>query len=164
MSFALGLIIAATTPFADLNAIDQSVAQFTGAAIGQPGGAATPIDRRLRLRPCAAPLGLSWRTPRRESVVVQCEDAGGWRIFVPVQAAQAAAATAVAALPAVNRGEVVTIAVTGNGFTVSQPGEALEAGPIGGWIRVRPVRVIRAARETMRARIVRPGVVELMLP
>ncbi|HKX77814.1 MAG TPA: flagella basal body P-ring formation protein FlgA [Novosphingobium sp.] len=167
MSFALGLVFAVAAPFADLDTIDRTVAAFTGVAIGQPGGAVTPVDRRLRLRACAAPLGLSWRTPRRESVVVQCQDAGGWRIFVPVQAVPVVfqlAAAAPAALPAVNRGDAVTIAVSGNGFTVSQPGEAMEAGPVGAWIRVRPARATRAGTEPMRARIVRPGVVELPLP
>ena len=167
MSFALGLVIAAATPFADLDTIDRTVAAFTGVTIGQPGGASTPVDRRLRLRPCATPLGLSWRTPRRESVVVQCQDAGGWRIFVPVQAAPVApqlSAAAPSALPAVNRGDAVTIAVSGSGFTVSQPGEAIDAGAVGAWIRVRPVRAAHANAQPMRARIVRPGVVELVVP
>ncbi|MFX5914908.1 hypothetical protein ABTE45_19000, partial [Acinetobacter baumannii] len=45
--------------FADPAAIDSAVAAFTGQPIGVPGGAATPVDRRLRLSPCAAPLALS---------------------------------------------------------------------------------------------------------
>jgi flagella basal body P-ring formation protein FlgA len=163
MSFALGLVLAATAGFADLDAIDREVAVFTGAPIGVPGGAMLPVDRRLRLQACRAPLAIGWNGLRRDSVQVQCPDAGGWRIFV-----QVASVAPVAAAPAVNRGDAVTIAVNGDGFSVSQPGEALEGGPVGAWIRVRPVSTTAAAAaaargETLRARIVRPGMVAIPL-
>ncbi|MFA7586013.1 MAG: flagella basal body P-ring formation protein FlgA [Novosphingobium sp.] len=154
---ALVALILAASPFADLVAIDREVAVFTGASTGASGGAALPVDRRLRLRPCLSPLSLGWRTPRQESVVVECPDLGGWRLFVPVRQADAGQTSAVA----VNRGDAVTIAVTGDGFTVSQPGEALETGPVGGWVRVRAVN---GKGQPMRARIVRPGMVALPLP
>lgn len=161
MSFSLALIFAAATPFADLDAVDRQVAEFTGAAIGQTGGAIGPLDRRLRLNPCYSPLALSWRTQQRSSVVVQCPDAGGWRLFVPVKAA----APQQPALPAVNRGDAVTIAVSGAGFSVSQPGEALDAGPVGAWIRVRAVNGTRRfSNDTLRAQIIRPGLVGIPLP
>jgi flagella basal body P-ring formation protein FlgA len=68
-----------------------------------------------------------------------------------------------AAGPAILRGDAVTISVTGGGFAVSQPGEAMEAGPVGSWIKVRPAAA--AAKSTsLRARVVRPGLVELPLP
>jgi flagella basal body P-ring formation protein FlgA len=157
MSFSLALVIATAAPFADLAAIDRQVAQFTGSAIGQPGGAATPVDRRLRLRPCGAPLSLAWRGARRDTVIVQCPDAGAWRLFVPV----AGAAPVEAALPAIARGDAVTIAVNGEGFSVSQPGEAMESGAVGAWIKVRAVRGQRryGANDTMQAQVVRPGLV-----
>lgn len=157
MSFSLALVIATAAPFADLAAIDRQVAQFTGSVIGQPGGAAEPVDRRLRLRPCGSPLSLAWRGARRDTVIVQCPDAGAWRLFVPV----AGAAPAEAALPAVARGDAVTIAVNGEGFSVSQPGEAMEAGAVGAWIKVRAVRAQRryGANDTMQAQVVRPGLV-----
>ena len=87
MSFALGLVLAAAqfgqgAGFADLDAVDREVAAFTGAPIGAPGGASMPVDRRLRLQACAAPLAVSWNGLRRDSVQVQCPAAGGWRIFV----------------------------------------------------------------------------------
>jgi flagellar basal body P-ring formation protein FlgA len=173
MSFALGLALAATQSvtggFADLDAIDRRVAAFTGAAIGTPGGATMPVDRRLRLRHCAAPLAVDWNGVRRDSVLVQCPEAGGWRIFVQLASAPAAAPAGLAApaQPAVNRGDAVTIAVSGDGFTVSQPGEALEGGPVGEWIRVRPVsaKAVPGARgDTLRARITRPGMVAIPLP
>lgn len=160
MSFASAVLFLAAAPFADLAAIDRHVAGFTGAAIGQTGGAREPVDRRLRLRPCGSPLAVSWRTTSRDTVVVQCGDTGGWRLFVPVMAATPAAA----AMPVVNRGDAITIAVTGTGFTVSQPGEAMESGPVGAWIRVRPASGTRNGAEPMRARIIRPGLVGLPLP
>ena len=50
---ALGLAAPALAQAtADLDAVDRAVAQFTGAPLGQPGGAAMPTDRRLRLAPC----------------------------------------------------------------------------------------------------------------
>lgn len=167
MSFALGLTLAAAqfvqgAGFADLDALDRQVAVFTGAPVGAPGGAMMPVDRRLRLRPCAGPLAVAWNGLRRDSVQVSCPEAGGWRIFV--QLANAGLNGAVAALPAVNRGDAVTIAVQGDGFSVSQPGEALEGGPVGGWIRVRPVRNAAnagASDGTLRAQIVRPGLVAI---
>ncbi|MEJ5977523.1 flagella basal body P-ring formation protein FlgA [Novosphingobium sp. PS1R-30] len=165
MSLALGLTLAAAAGFADLDAIDRQVAAFTGAPIGAPGGAANPVDRRLRLQSCGAPLAVAWNGMRRDSVLVQCP--GGWRIFVQVANATLGAVAA-EALPAVTRGDAVTIAVQGDGFTVSQPGEALEAGPVGGWIRVRPVSSNAAAaaanKDTLRAQIVRPGMVAIPVP
>ena len=161
MSFSLALAIAAAAPFADLDAVDRQVAQFSGAGIGQEGGARSAVDRRLRLNPCVSPLALSWRTPQRSTVVVQCPDAGGWRLYVPVKRA----APEPAALPAVNRGDVVTIAVTGEGFTVSRPGEALESGAVGTWIRVRAVNNTRRyTKDLLQAKVIRPGLVGIPLP
>lgn len=156
------LLLAATVSaqFADLDAIDRQVAAFTGAAAGEIGGATTPLDRRLRLQACRTGTALSWRTQAHDSVVVQCGDAGGWRLFVPVRAVAAAQAGAMA----VTRGDAVSIAVSGEGFTVSQPGEALESGPVGGWIKVRPVSAGNARSETMRAQVQRPGLVAVPLP
>jgi flagella basal body P-ring formation protein FlgA len=167
MSFALGLVLAATAGFADLDAIDRQVAAFTGAPVGAPGGAQTAVDRRLRLQDCAAPLAVSWNGMRRDVVQVQCPLAGGWRIFVPL--ASAAMAGGAMSAPAVSRGDAVTVAVTGDGFSVSQPGEALEGGAIGAWIRVRPVKGaglpgVSGNGDTLRAQIVRPGMVAIPLP
>jgi len=143
-------------PFANLDAIDAEIAGFAGHTIGQTGGASMPVDRRLRLNACRSPLALSWRMPRRDSVMVECPDAGSWRLFVPVHQAESGA-TAVA------RGEAVTIALLGDGFSVSQAGEAMDAGAVGDWIRVRGLKNGQAQGDTMRARVSRPGevVVEL---
>lgn len=144
---------AIAAPLADLAAIDRAVAAFTGQQIGVPGGAAQPVDRRLRLAACAAPLALAWYGNAQTSVLVRCPDAGGWRVFVPISAAPVAAPAVVA----VARGEGVTVTVAGDGFSVSQPGEALDAGAVGSWIRVKTA----AKADPLRARVVRPGLVEL---
>lgn len=153
----LGLVLAplpaVAAPFTDVAMIDAAVAAFTGQQIGVPGGAAQPVDRRLRLAACAAPLALSWYGSAQTSVLVRCPDAGSWRVFVPISATPAAAPAAIA----VARGEGVTVTVAGEGFSVSQPGEALDAGAVGAWIRVRTA----AKADPLRARVVRPGLVEL---
>ena len=148
--------------FADLDALEREVVSFTGAAIGAPGGAVRPLDRRLRLRDCMTEVVTNWHTPRRDTVVLRCPDSGGWRLFVPVMASGSASpSSAVVAAIAINRGDAVSLAVTGAGFSVSRPAEALEAGGIGDWIRVRPVTERRIAEEPVRARVIRPGLVAL---
>lgn len=144
---------------ADLAAIDRQVALFTGAPQGAVGGAILPVDRRLRLAACNSPLSLGWRTARKESVVVQCPDAGSWRLFVPVTPVQQASAAP--ETPAVARGEAVTVSVTGDGFAVSQPGVAMDQGPVGAWVRVRMVQSGQPKGDAMRAQVVRPGLVAI---
>ncbi|MCB2065034.1 MAG: flagella basal body P-ring formation protein FlgA [Erythrobacter sp.] len=140
--------------FADPGAIDAEVAAFTGAAIGSPGGARQPVDRRLRLAQCPAALQLAWQGRAQEMVRVECTAGTPWRIFVPVIAVQGASAgpQAASAQVVVERGQVLNIVVAGRGFSVSQQGEALEEGAIGAWIRVRP----EGGRDTVRARIETP--------
>ena len=140
----------------DLAALDRSVAAFTGAAIGEPGGATQPVDRRMRLATCAAPPVLSWYGTGRDTVLIRCPDPGSWRIFVPLtQGAQQSAQ------PAVLRGEAVTIAVAGDGFSIAQAGEAMDQGTVGSWIRVR--NASNASSQPFRARVVRPGLVAVQL-
>lgn len=158
---ALPLTVAATgaggamaqpAGFHDLATVDAAVSAFTGAGIGQPGGSLMPVDRRLRLAPCYSALATSWHGARQDTVLVQCPDPGGWRLFIAVSgnAPQGSAAPL-----AITRGEAITISVNGDGFAVSQAGEALESGPQGGWIRVRT----SARAAPIRARIERPGLV-----
>lgn len=132
--------------------IDRAVAQFTGAAIGTPGGARMASDPRLRLAPCGSPLAVSWHTPARTAVQVECPGPTGWRIFVAITAAQTPNASAATA-PGVKRGDALTVMVRGRGFSVQQAGEAMESGGVGEWIFVRTSR----KGEAMRARIERPG-------
>lgn len=143
--------------FADPAAIDSEVARFTGAAIGAQGGARLPVDRRLKLARCNAPLALEWYGRRHETVLVRCPVGEGWRLFVPVNGASADNAGAIA----VARGEAVNIVVQGRGFTLSRQGEALEGGAVGEWIRVRPAS---AKTEPIRMRVIEPGKVGMDLP
>lgn len=153
-AFAFAPAVSAQAGFYDLVAVDRAVAAFTGAGIGQPGGAALPVDRRMRLANCFGTLVVSWYGTRQDNVLVQCPDPGGWRLFVAVAGNPRQGAASAEPL-AVARGEALTISVEGEGFTVSQSGEAMEAGQIGSWIRVRTS--VRAT--PMRARIARPGLV-----
>lgn len=162
-SILIAAVAALPTPalaaMADLAAIDGQVAQFTGAPQGTIGGAVLPVDRRLRLAACNAPLSLGWHTARKESVVVQCPDAGAWWLFVPVTPAQQASAEPQS--PAVTPNEAVTVSVVGDGFAVSQPGVAMDKGVVGAWIRVRMVSAGQPRGEAMRAQVVRPGLVKV---
>lgn len=154
--------LAATVPalaagFHDPASIDRAVAQFTGAPTGGQGGARLPVDRRLKLSQCPMPLALEWYGNTNRTVLVRCPIAGGWRLFVPV----AGGPGGVEAEPVIARGEAVSIAIQGAGFTVSRQGEALEAGAVGDWIRVRPAG---DKRDPIRARVIQPGRVGIDLP
>ena len=144
--------------FVDLADIDRAVAAFTGAAQGSPGGAAQVLDRRLRLAPCPSQLTLGWYGTRQDTVEVRCAVPGGWKLYVPLVANSS---TATAATLAITRGDAVTISVSGAGFAVAQPGEALESGAVGAWIKVRGPGQNAAV---LRARVLRPGLVGMELP
>lgn len=135
--------------FTDPAVIDRAVSEFTGAALGAPGGARMAADRRLQLASCTAPLAVSWHSPAQTAVRVECPDAGGWRIFIAVNPPTVSAV----ATPVVKRGDALTIVVRGRGFSVQQAGEAMESGAIGDWIDVRTGR----KAQPLRARIERPG-------
>lgn len=156
-SLVQGASPALAQAIADLDAVDRAVAQFTGVPLGQPGGPAMPIDRRLRLTPCRVPLALAWHGLRRESVEVQCPMPGGWRLYVPLAGAGPAAMQS----DAITRGDAVTVTVMGQGFAVSQNGEALESGPVGAWIKIRTGG---SGAPVLRARVLRPGAVGIDLP
>lgn len=144
--------------FADLSAIDQAVSQFTGSPTGAPGGARSPVDRRLKLSECAPGFALEWYGRDRSTVLVRCPEPGGWRLFVPlsVDAGRQQAAEKI-----VSRGALVTIVVKGSGFSLSRQGEALDAGAVGDWIRVKPTDLKGAP---LRAEVLRNGMVGIELP
>lgn len=134
---------------ADLAEIDRAVSAFAGQD-------APPVDRRLRLARCPSALALDWFGGARQSVRVACPVPGGWTLYVPL-----AAAPAQAQPPLIQRGDAVTIMVGGAGFAVSQPGEALEAGAAGAWIKVRG---LGAKAPVLRGQVLRPGVIALAVP
>ena len=85
------LLAALTSPalaqgLADLDEVDRQVSAF----VGQP---APPVDRRLRLARCTAPLALDWYGSARQAVQVRCPSAGGWTLYVTMPAAAASTAT-----------------------------------------------------------------------
>jgi flagella basal body P-ring formation protein FlgA len=153
LSFSVG--VAAQTPTVggviDPVEIDRAVATFTGKTAGEVGGAATLVDSRLRLASCGSPLSLDWYGSAGRTVSVACPGKGGWQIYVNLRQAPRAQAAA----PAIRRGEAVTIAFRGRGFTVQQQGEARSSGAVGEWIEVRTDR----RSPTLRARVERPGLV-----
>lgn len=135
--------------FTDLAEIDRQVTDFAR----QP---AQPVDRRLRLAACPAPLSLNWYGTDRKAVQVRCPAAAGWTLYVALVSAAGASEAAM-----IQRGDAVTIAVGGEGFAVSQPGEALEAGTRGAWIKVRG---LAPKAPVLRGKVVRPGLVAVDLP
>jgi flagella basal body P-ring formation protein FlgA len=90
-------------------------------------------------------------------VRVQCPAPGGWRLYVALASHPETSVEE----PAIQRGDPVTIVLGGEGFAVSQQGEALEAGVPGAWIRVR---TLAGKAAPLRARVVRPGQVGIPLP
>jgi flagella basal body P-ring formation protein FlgA len=127
--------------FENLDALDSRIAGALGAAIGEPGGAANALDRRLRLAACPAPATIS--EPLQGAVTVRC-DSIGWRIRVAVVGgggtSAVSQAAAVRAVPVVRRGDQVQVVALAAGFTVSTLGVAEQDGAPGERIRVRTER------------------------
>ena len=138
--------------------LDRLVERFTGAAQGQPGGAREPVDPRLRLRACGADPQAAWHGAPGRTMVLACPEPGGWRVYVNLVPVGAPAA-GTAHKPAVKRGDSLTVSVTGRGFAIRRPAEALESGALGDWIAVRTA----TGSEPVRARIVQPGLAEIPL-
>jgi flagella basal body P-ring formation protein FlgA len=135
---------AAAQSFENLDNLDAQVAASLGAGIGQPGGARTAIDRRLRLAPCPDPAVVG--APVLGAVSVSCA-ARGWRIRVPLVASEASLQPAAATArqperiePLIRRGDQVTVVARTASFTVSALGTADQDGAPGDRIRVRMER------------------------
>jgi flagella basal body P-ring formation protein FlgA len=129
--------------FQDLNALETQVTAALGAGIGEPGGPANPIDRRLKLSPCPAPVIIE--PPALGAVAVRCKEIG-WRIRVPLNAAPAAAAVqqgwgptpaAAHAAPIIKRGDQIELTADTGTFSVSTVAIAEQDGAPGDHIRVR---------------------------
>lgn len=163
---ALALAAPAADAFQSTALLDSIVAQFTGKAIGEIGGARTPVDTRLKLAACAAPQ-LEWRSEARDAVVVRCMQPG-WRIFVPVaalpqpkpvSAPSVAQPAPVKAEPVIRRGDAVTVEIGSAGFSITREGVAASDAAAGARLAVRiddrkpPIQAV--AIEPGRARL--PG-------
>jgi len=130
--------------FENLEMLDNRVAAALGANIGEPGGATTPIDRRLRLQACPQPVEIG--EPIAGALAVRCASLG-WRIRVSVVGAQQARQTAMAPsqpaarpTPVVRRGDQIELVAIASGFTVSTLATAEQDGAPGDRIRVRTER------------------------
>jgi flagella basal body P-ring formation protein FlgA len=132
---------AAGQSFENLDALDHQISAALGAGIGEPGGPANRLDRRLRLAACPQPALIG--EPLQGAVTVRC-DAIGWRIRVAIvgggSAAPIASAAPARAAPVVRRGDQVQIVALASGFTVSTLGTAEQDGAPGDRIRVRTER------------------------
>lgn len=138
---------AATGPdgFENLDKLEGRLVGALDADVGQPGGPATHIDRRLKLQPCPTPVTID--PPALGAVALRCEPLG-WRIRIPLTHGTGTAAPGVAFMPvaaaapsqpvAIKRGDPVELTATRDGFTVTTQAVAQEDGRIGGRIRVRP--------------------------
>lgn len=148
---------ALAAPFQDTAGLDRAVAAFTGQAIGQPGGARSTIDARMKLAACST-VALSWRTQAQDAVVVACTGPE-WRIYVPVVstgkavASAAAPARAVAAAPVIKRGDPVTIEAGDASFSITRDGIAMADAAEGGRVPVK----VGDARQPVQAVAVAPG-------
>ncbi|MEP9404058.1 hypothetical protein [Sphingomonas sp. VNH70] len=140
---AMALPVAAQQ-FQSTAQLDTAVAQFTGVAIGMEGGAAMPVDPRLRLARCAMPQ-FGWLSARQDAVVVSCM-APAWKIYVPVRRATPIAAPAptpvAAAVPAkaepvIRRGDPIMVEAGAPGFSITRDGVALGDAPAGGRLMVK---------------------------
>jgi flagella basal body P-ring formation protein FlgA len=141
----------------DHGSLDQAIESFTGSPIGAVGGARAPIDRRLRLAACSDVV-INWRTPRQDTLVLTCRQGPSWKLFVPVVVDGGATAKADPGAQGIARGDAVTVQVKGEGYSVSQGGEAMEDGAVGSWIKIK----LPGKGDMLSAEVVRPGLV--MLP
>jgi flagella basal body P-ring formation protein FlgA len=159
--------VAAQVRFQDTAAIDVAVAAFTGHAIGEDGGARTPVDRRLKLAACPLPE-LDWRGGNQDAVLVRCT-APAWRIYVPVRmpptgprtvaTSSAPTVTAVKPEPVIRRGDPVTVEAGTAGFSITRDGIAMGDATPGArfMVKVDPAKppIQAVAIETGRATL--PG-------
>lgn len=169
-----GVQAQAQQKFENLDRIDSLVAMTVGANLGEPGGPAAPVDRRLRLAAC--PTTPSVEGPIFGAAMVKC-DALNWRIRVPLLAGSAAAAPgpvpraassfganrftrpapAVAREAVVRKGDPVQLMAGNAVFSVSRMMIADEDGAMGETIRVREDR----KSSPIFAQIVEMGVVRI---
>jgi len=124
---------AAAATFQDVSALETRLITALGAGVGEPGGPAAPIDRRLMLQKC--PTNVAIDPPALGAVALRCA-ALGWRIRVPLARLTTAAAMTARAEPVIRRGDPVDLVADSGGFSVSVSATAQEDGVPGSRIRV----------------------------
>ena len=125
---------AAAGSFEDLDRLEARVIAAVGAGIGEPGGPARPIDRRLRLAACpSAPMVTM---PLSGAATLTCE-ALGWRIHVPLARVAIVERAHEKPEPVIRKGDQVEVVAQGGAFTVSTIAVAQQDGAPGDRIRLR---------------------------
>ncbi len=121
--------------FEDLAVLDRKIAATVGANVGEPGGPARSIDKRLKLAACPQPAIID--APAMGAVLVRCESLG-WRIRVALARPAAGYAPAAAkAEPIIRKGDQVELTASAGSFSVSTVAVAEQDGAPGDRIRVR---------------------------
>lgn len=129
--------VASAAGFQNIVQLDKIVSDTIGADIGEPGGARSQIDRRLRLGKC--PAVPTVEGPVFGAAIVRCAPLG-WRIRVPLVGEVAASNSGSADSKRemlIRRGQNVTLVYKGAGFSLSRQMIADENGAIGEMIAVR---------------------------
>jgi flagella basal body P-ring formation protein FlgA len=131
---------AATPQFQNIDALEARLINALGAGIGEPGGPATRIDRRLKLAACPATVEID--PPVMGAVALRCKPLN-WRIRVPLARlgnAQNVAMGSVMGMRGevvVRRGDPVDLIAEADGFSVSVSAIAQEDGAPGSRIRIK---------------------------
>lgn len=126
--------------FENLDALEVRLIAALGAGVGEAGGPLRPLDRRLKLADCPAPVTIE--PGALGAALLRCEPLG-WRIRVPLQRSatvQTASAQAERAAPLVRRGDQVELVAMTRSFTVRSSGIAEQDGAVGERVRVRTER------------------------
>ncbi len=124
-SLLLPLLLTGTPVWEELTALDAQLAIASG-------NRAKPLDKRLRLARCPAPVRID--AAQHGALLMHCPELG-WQLRVPLDAAAAGGDSA--SPPLVQRGESVRVAIRGNDFTLSYMATAMEAGRKGESVRVK---------------------------
>jgi flagellar basal body P-ring formation protein FlgA len=136
VALAAAPAVAAAQPFENLERLEVQIVASLGAGIGEPGGPARPIDRRLRLAACPTPPVVTMPYPA--SAAVHCEGIG-WRIHVPLfrHAGAVAAVREAKPEPVIRKGDQVEVVADGGSFVVSTIAVAQQDGAAGDRIRLK---------------------------
>jgi flagellar basal body P-ring formation protein FlgA len=148
----------AAPAFQNIDALEARLVNALGAGIGEPGGPAAPIDRRLKLGQCPGAVQID--PPAMGAVALRCA-ALNWRIRVPIArlagTASAGGYSAAKIDPVVRRGDPIDLVAETAGFSVTISATAQEDGAAGSRIRIRTDN----ARQPIFAEVVDSGRVKL---
>jgi flagella basal body P-ring formation protein FlgA len=131
---------AAAVPFQNIDALEARLVNALGAGIGEPGGPATAIDRRLKLATCPGSVQID--PPAMGAIALRCP-AANWRIRVPlarlggIQNVSMNGMASAKGATVIRRGDPVDLIAETDGFSVSVAGVAQEDGAPGGRIRIK---------------------------